>query len=92
MLTFDLVSRAESADNDTLPCNHAHAITREFTLQDANLVAKLFRDFALPSLAPIIITKPTKRHAAMRLLYAFAAPTPPGHLQVRKQMVDPALC
>ena len=49
--------------------------------QDANLSAKLFRDFALPSLLPVIVNRASKRLACLRLLYAFAARTPTGHLQ-----------
>jgi hypothetical protein len=58
------------------------AVGKQVSSKDANLAARLFRDFALPSLCPLIEARPTKRHAAMRLLYACAAPTPTGHLQV----------
>jgi hypothetical protein len=58
------------------------AVGKQVASKDANLAGRLFRDFALPSLCPLIEARPTKRHSAMRLLYACAAPTPTGHLQV----------
>lgn len=51
--------------------------------KDPNLSGKLFRDFALPCLAPVLLSTPTRRQPILRLLYAFAPTTPAGHLQVR---------
>ena len=44
------------------------------------MTARLFRDFALPCVCPIIVARPSKRHACARLLYAYAQSSPTGHL------------
>ena len=49
---------------------------------------KLFRDFALPSILPLVKRRPLKRHAALRVLYAFSVPSPTGHLQAIRTLQD----
>jgi hypothetical protein len=58
------------------------AIGKTATKRDASVSARLFSDFCLPTVVPIIRRSPTKRHAMLRLLYAFCQTTSTGHLEV----------
>jgi hypothetical protein len=51
-------------------------------VQDPSYANRLFMDFALHTVEPVLKRVPTKRHSLLRIMYAFAAPTPTGRMQV----------
>ncbi len=54
-----------------------------FPLQDASFASRVFIDFALPSIEPVLKRVPSKRHPMLRIMYSFAGATPDAHVQVR---------
>ncbi|ETW04750.1 hypothetical protein H310_03897 [Aphanomyces invadans] len=54
--------------------------------RDANAAAMLLSDFALPRLASLITTWPSKRHALLKIVYSFSAPKLVAHIQVIKRL------
>jgi hypothetical protein len=51
------------------------AVARSMVARDPHTTQRLFEDLALGGLLPILRSAPTKRHAALRVLYAFAGPS-----------------
>ncbi|KAF0691643.1 Aste57867_17173 [Aphanomyces stellatus] len=54
--------------------------------KDPNAAALLMADFALPRLAALLTSWPTKRHAILRIVYAFSSPKLVAHIQVIKRL------
>ena len=55
---------------------------------DAEEARNLFGDYALPKLVEVLRRRPTKRHATLRILYAFCAEDIQMHVQVIKVLQD----
>lgn len=62
------------------------SIGKVMMTKDSTTSVRLFRDFALAQLAPLIKSHPTKRHAVLRLMYAFSLSTATGRLQAIRSL------
>jgi hypothetical protein len=54
--------------------------------QDASTASQLFSDFSLPNLSLMLENSPGKRHAVLRIMYAFCKPDVSSHIQMIKEL------
>jgi len=86
---YSVLSDVEESTETFASATQALVDLGEFMISnDASTATSLFQDFALPNLTLMLESSPGKRHAVLRVMYAFCRQDVSSHIQMIKELQE----
>lgn len=86
---YSVLSDVEESTETFASATQALVDLGEFMISsDASTATSLFQDFALPNLTLMLESSPGKRHAVLRIMYAFCRQDVSSHIQMIKELQE----